>query len=564
MSNIVPMGQSCEYLVSRAARHRRAGRYDEAMALLSRAKDEFGSTEEIELEMARVYDEMDCEEEAARAYLRVVRLGQKHRAQALFHLALSSAQRGDLKRAASYYEQFASANDDSEVSPEMAALLGQQLRQEIEGFSVYSRRGRAHTLEQRAVIRLQAGKPIAAQRALEHAIALHSTVQRMTLLACCHLLSQRLPEAIDAAMRAHRMAPRRVQPLCLLSDAYSAQGETDKAKRALYLAALCAKDEDDLLAVAMESAKHGDDHLTLRMTSMLLHREPFHTRAMMLRGCALANLGRLREAGRFFGRVSRLLPEDTVSEALYRLCREENPPQERLVLGLDVTRQEGVSRVRELLALLYADPQEIRADRAQQRRLCRLCAWAIRSPMADSHVTTIALIMLSALNTDATREVLLDALTDPQIADSFKTAVLQVLTSREGFKPYLVDFDGRLVRLAAGGISTKPARSAQMHQRIVQRVTDALAQSFPDAPQTLLSIYLRYLERCDNPPRRHEPACAAALEYVFHRQSGRKIAEETIAARYGVSARLCRVYIRRFQRILKQEEEQRENPDTEE
>lgn len=44
------------------------------------------------MELARVYDEMGCEEEAARAYLRVMRMGGRHTAQALFHLALSSAQ----------------------------------------------------------------------------------------------------------------------------------------------------------------------------------------------------------------------------------------------------------------------------------------------------------------------------------------------------------------------------------------------------------------------------------------------------------------------------------------
>ena len=52
MSNVVQMSRSCEYLVSRAARHRRAGRYDEAMALLSRARDQFGVQEEIEMETA--------------------------------------------------------------------------------------------------------------------------------------------------------------------------------------------------------------------------------------------------------------------------------------------------------------------------------------------------------------------------------------------------------------------------------------------------------------------------------------------------------------------------------
>ena len=58
MTNVVSIGATCEYLVSRAARHRRAGRYDEAMVLLTKARAQFGFDEEIELEKARIYDEM--------------------------------------------------------------------------------------------------------------------------------------------------------------------------------------------------------------------------------------------------------------------------------------------------------------------------------------------------------------------------------------------------------------------------------------------------------------------------------------------------------------------------
>ena len=102
MSNVVSMDKPCEYLVRRAAARRRRGNYDEAMTLLSKAKDQFGLQQEIEIEMARIYDEMECEEEAVRAYLRVVRLGGENRAEALFQLALSAMQRGDFSRSVSY------------------------------------------------------------------------------------------------------------------------------------------------------------------------------------------------------------------------------------------------------------------------------------------------------------------------------------------------------------------------------------------------------------------------------------------------------------------------------
>ena len=121
----------------------------------------------------------------------------------------------------------------------------------------------------------------------------------------------------------------------------------------LYLAALRAQQPDDLFAAAMESAKHGEDILTLRLTSRLLKRETFHTQAMMLRGCALVNLGRMQQASRIFGRLCGLAPEDTVCEWLHKLTRDGKMPQERMELGGDVSVQEGAE------GLLVADGDDV-------------------------------------------------------------------------------------------------------------------------------------------------------------------------------------------------------------
>jgi len=198
VSNVVQMSRSCEYLVSRAARHRRAGRYDEAMALLSRARDQFGVQEEIEMETAYVYDAIGCEEEAARCYLRVVRTHGQYKAEALFHLSVSAMQRGDMMRAAAYYQQFSSMKK-STVSHEMSALLGRQIHEELTKPIALGRRGRAAAFERRAVERLHTGKTAAAKRAVVHALNLRENAQRYTLLACCCLLRGEIREAISAA-----------------------------------------------------------------------------------------------------------------------------------------------------------------------------------------------------------------------------------------------------------------------------------------------------------------------------------------------------------------------------
>ena len=552
MSNVITISRTRDYLVSRAAKHRRAGRYDEAMALLWKARTQFGIQEDIEMESARVYSEMGCDEEAGRAYLRVVRLGGTHKAAALFELSLLSAQRGGLDRAVSYFEHFLACETRTEVPEETASALGRQLLDELDRPSTRSRKARARMLEQRAAVRLQEGKTAAAQHLMKHSLRLHETARGYTMLACCHLIRMQLPEAVEAASRAHRMAPGRVQTLCVLSDAYAAMGEDGLSRRAMYLAAMRAREPDDLFSVAMESAKHGDDTLTMRMTKRLLVREPYHTHGMKLRACALINLGRMKEASRLFGRLCGLLPENTVCEFFYKLSREGKAPAERFSLGVDVTHEEGVSRAAELISKLYVSPDEICAQPASLERVCRLCDWAIHSPMAGAHTKTVALILMTAIPADEARMVLLDALTDPQLADGVKLNILQVLTARDGFRPYCVDVGGRLVHLAAGGISTQPQSCSRANSQVVQRASDALSEAYPDAPQRVLDMFLRYLAVYPQPKGQEADACAAALEALYHRQVGRHVDEREIAERNGISKRLLNRMLRRFERCLQE------------
>lgn len=543
MGNVVSMEKPCDYLVRRASARRRKGNYDEAMTLLAKAKDQFGLKEEIEIEMARIYDEIECEEEAARAYLRVVRLNGANKAEALFQLALSCMQRGDYSRAISYYDLFLASHQRS-VLPEYVQLLGEQLKKGTHSPFSGTKKNRIKALIARGVEHMHAGRTKAARRAFERALALKESARCHTLLACCALLDGDAERCIAHAGKANALSPWRVQTLLVLSDAYALLGEEQKARNCLYLAAVRSRDTDDYLATALESAKRGEDYLTLRLTSKLLKREPFHTRAMLLRGCALINLRRFGEASRILGRVCVLMPENTVSEALYKMVREESMPAERLSLGLEVPHEEGVSRAMQLVAALYMSKEDLQSDRDRERLLCRYAAWAFRSRLAGNQVAMVALFVMRILDTEMAQIVLEDALSDPQIEDAFKIKILQLLADEQGIRPYHVDLGGRYVRLAAGGTANH-GNVGGLCREIVQRAADELTP-FQGAAKELLAIWLAYLETYGAPNRRHADACTAALEYTYHLKSGRHVALLPIARKRRASRRLCALFARRM------------------
>ena len=557
MTNVVSIRCTCDYLVKRASRHRRAGRYDEAMALLWKARNQFGNSDDVLIEMAHIYDEIACEEDAARIYLRLVRLGGKHRAQALFQLSIYSAQHGDFQRAASYFDQLCQMKKQGiscRISDEMLDALRQQLQQEITESLSLNPRMRAKALEKHASACLQAGKATAAQRAIEHALRFRATSRGYTMLSCCQLVRGKFGDAKESAEIAHSLSPGNVQILCVLADAQLACGNINEARRSIHIAALRAKKIDDLLAVAIECAKLAEDTLALLLTGRILKAAPFHTRAMMIRACAYTNLHEYQPARRLFGRLCGLLPENTVCESYYRLLTANIPISKRLSLGLDVTREEGISRAAELVSALYLDPKSIDEDQSKCHHVCRLAEWAFHSPMAGSATKTVALLLLSSLQSDEANGLLLDLLLDPLVSDTMKLHVLQMLTAKHGFYPYEVDMGGKLVQLAAGGISKKPVHSGHSNTRIVQRVADVLAKKNPHASESLLNAFLSYLNAYGHPDSRHENACSAALECWYLTSNGLTIQENRIAARYNVSIRSMHMYLRRFETCMQKQE----------
>ena len=550
MTNVISISCTCDYLVKRAARHRRSGRYDEAMTLLWKARNQFGLQDDILWEMAQLYDEMGCDDDAERTYLRLVRIRGKHRPEALFHLAITSAQRGDLQRASSYFESFGQHSSCESISQEMAEVFARQLEEERLPARFLSARKRAAALEKRAAASLQAGRVAAAQRAMEHALRLHPTARGYTMLACCQLLRLKLDDALESAKAAHAISPSNVQAMCVLSDVYMALGQRERAVNVIYMASLRAKEIDDLLAVCVESAKAGCDTLTLKLTGRMLKLSPYHTRAMMMRACALINRSQREQAVRLLARLCGLLPENTVCQSYYRLMRDGYVFAERLSLGTDVIREDGIKRAAELMKLLYEDPKTIDEDDRLCQHICRVCDWAFYSPMAGPSTKMTALVLLAGLQSDEAKGVLQDLLLSPHVSDSLKLSALQVLTARDGFYPYDVDMGGKLVRLAAGGVSTEAVHPREANSRVVQRVADRLLHKYGSAAKKLLDAYLAYLQTYPQPDKKHESACAAALEYWYLCSIGKKVCEEEIAASYGITMRMLRIYANRFETCM--------------
>lgn len=547
MSNIYPFGQTYQYLLTHSQRNQRAGKYDQAMMLLTKARRENSQSAETEAAIASIYDEIGCEEDAIRSYLRVVRLGGENRSDALFKLSLTFFQRGDILRALAYFEAFASSGR-SGVADDMAQLLERQLAAAVCSSSFSSRRRRAAHLEKRAVQSLHAGRMHAAKRNAERAIRLEETAQRHLLKACCHLTLEECNAAAVEASEALRLKPVYVQALCLLVDAYAMLGRCADAKHAALRALKQARTQDSLFSVAVECAKHGYDRMALIATKRMLRREPFHVRAMEISACAHMNLRHYARAERLFAMMRTLVPDNVVYDSYYKLAQTASPVSERLIMTQDLTHAEAVNRAYELLSVLHEEPSQLRADPEQLERISKIAQWALYSPQAGENVTLVAIIILSALDTEQTQNVLLDAVMSPKLDDEVKLSILQAMKDHCSQRPEYADLGGRMVRIASGAAISGRAGN-ETAQEVVQLAADTLLKRYPDAADELLNLWLRCLNRYGLAKGRHAAACSAALELSFHLRHGRGVPLRALSRRYGVSRRLINLWASRMMRL---------------
>ena len=550
MSNIYPFGQTCQYLLTRSQRNQRAGKYDQAMMLLTKARREHPQSAETEAAIASVYDEIGCEEDAVRSYLRVVRLGGKNRSDALFKLSLTLFQRGDLLRALTYFEAFASSGR-SGVADDMAQLLERQLTEAVCSSSFSSRRQRAAQLEKRAVQSLHAGRLHAARRNAERSNRLEETAQRRLLKACCHLTLEEGNAAAAEAAEALRLKPVYVQALCLLVDAYAMLGRYADAKHAAYRAIKQARSQDSLFSVAVECAKHGYDKMALIATKRMLGREPFHVRAMEISACAHMNLRHYARAERLFAMMRTLVPDNVVYDSYYKQAQAASPVSERLTMAQDLTHAEAVNRAYELLSILHEEPSQLRTDPERLESVSRIAQWALYSPQAGANVTLVAIIILSALDTEQTRSVLLDAIMSPRLDDGVKLSILQAMKDHCSQEPEYADLGGRLVRIASGAVVSGRTGSAAS-QEVVQRAADALLKRYPDAADELLDLWIQCLNRYGQVKGRNALACSAALELSYHLRRCRSVPLRALSRRYGVSTRMINLWASRMMRLQRE------------
>lgn len=547
MSNIYPIGQTCQYLLARAERNRRAGKYDQAMKLLVKARRENPQSDEPEAAIAAIYDEIGCEEDAIRSYLRVVRMRGRSSAQVLFKLAVAFAQRGDFFRAQSYYEAFA-AGDRCGVSADMALLLERQLAGAADS-SFFASHGKcAERLEKRAVQNLHAGRLYAAKRNAAHAIRIEETAQRHLLKACCHLTLQEGNSAACEAAAALRLKPVYVQALCVMVDAYTMLGRETDAKHAAFRAMKQARSQESLFSLAVECAKHGYDTMALILTRRMLKRNPYHVRAMEISACAHLNLGHYARAERLFAMLRTLIPDNVVFDSYYQMAKKNCFAGEHLSLAQDVTHDEAMNRAYELLSVLQEEPSALRANEERLEDISRIAQWAMYSQQAGESITLVAIIILSALDTKQTRSVLLDALMSPRLDDGIKMSILQAMDSHCTETPEYADLGGRLVRIASGALIPERCGS-KASQDVVQYAADALIKRYPDAAAVLLKTWVGCLNRYGKVKGRNAKACSAALEFTYHLKNGRCIPLRALSSRYGVSPRLIALWASRMMRL---------------
>ena len=221
-------------------------------------------------------------------------------------------------------------------------------------------------------------------------LTLRENAQRLTLLACCELISRaagrRAQTHADAGACACARAGCR-RSACWSMCCMRRERRGSGAPHAAYRGACAHRAEDERLSVAVEccQARRGRpdaqaDALAACGATRIRMREHDAPRL-----CADEPAPLRRGRARLWLVSACLLPEDTVCQAYYAMARDEQPPEGRLTLGLG--RAAAVRPSTATMRIVAAMAQTPLQDDA--RELCQLSAWALRSAIAGANTALL-------------------------------------------------------------------------------------------------------------------------------------------------------------------------------
>lgn len=541
-SKVVSFRQGTDFLRARALKQKRSGNYLDALDLLRLGMENAPEGEDLYLDMAAVFADMDCSTDSrSMAILHLLYHGAD--ADACYHLGKYCAGVGALPEAEKAYGLYLRTAKAGDAADEVREELN-DIQTAYSMWKHIDRHTRRRVRRMKEVRRRQAAQDFAGADSIyaKELQAVPNDSQLRVNRAMNYCMQQNIEAALHeldiAAQDIHEYPPTLS---ILAAQAYHRLNRDDNAQRLmaqLDRPALSAREWLMLMSLQQDMGDLQSAYASGRESMKL---QPYDlTTLHMLAVCAY-RLGREEsEVSGYWQRMLRIDPEDDVAHYYLGKLRDGSLTQDMLC---DVCVLPGVERLlrgQRLLEMLnMTDDQLAQAwENFDDRRALH---WALLSDIPA--LVEPAIRVLAAVGTPGSARYLAEFIARTHLDDEIRMSAVQALMEGGAPLPGLIDYmQMQLVpgyQQALNGLGVAHRQTVRMAQQVLQDEYDLKADI------ALAMQCINHLQNCeDGFDRMLDLRCAAAAFAMNElREAGRNVSAREIARKFGCSTRKLKYYL---------------------
>ncbi len=549
---VVPFERGADFIHQRALKNLRDNNMVEALELMRSAVEHSPENDDYRLELAQLLCDAGCPTSSNRLLLDML-ARNANSDECLYGLAINQLNMNNPDAARKLLRMCRNTTDNDELSAQVDQLTGELDMYEALNRPSDRKLERINSLTDEACERMRREDVTGAVKLFERALAMDRKQHDiLALLGMAYMMQGRSDEALNCVATASANAGNNLRTLCVSAQVYGMAEMDDKARQLLERAANIDSDLIErrmLVFTLFEAGMYEEARSIARasLTEIPCDKLMMHVLAVL----ALNTEEGIDGATRYWKRIQRIDPEDTVAEYFLKAVSEGKIDAGEITCEYQVPRNEMMRRYLLVADKLNHDLFTVINSWKTDEEFRRLLGWCLLS--GDMRFRDAAVTLLASVDEEEAvsqlREYLMRA--DSDIDTVIRAAAMYRMRGADIEKimpPHMDPNDGIIP-----GADRIVQNMSVGHRQLVRYAAEILERRYGittyDAIALLWEQYRNDRGTRVDPMLRTETA-AAALAYCYLTKTGHEPRLEKLAVQFGCSLRQLKFFVRHMMNVL--------------
>lgn len=549
---IVPFQRGADFMHQRALKNRRDNNILDALELMRKAVEVSPENEGYRMDLADLLTELGCLTQSNQVLLDMLTKGER-KDECLYSLAINQLNMNNPDAAKKLLRLCISDAAKDEIRDQAEALSGEIEMYEALNRPLSRRLERMLTISDMACDKLREEDYEAALTLFERATRIDGSQRDVrALFAMTYMLLGRTEEALLNAEKAIREPGATLRALCVSGQVFNMAGDEARARAALLKAMEFRPDGLEMRMLIfslyeLNMYKEAQDCTADALRDAPYDRQLLHAMA----ACGIRAGESPLKAARYWQRIARIDPEDTVAAYYCKAAAENALDLEELSCEYQVPREEMLERFKYITDKLDGDLSQLAEDWKRDPRFRSMLAWCLTA--SDRRFREAAVTLLSSIDDPLAESQLREYMlrVDTGFDMTLRAAAMyrmRGLDAKRILPPYVERAEG----LMPDGNRVLDAMSVG-HRQLVRLASEMLERRYDihafDHLAVMWDIYRRNMGIRTDPLIKTETA-AAALAYCYLVFDGKNPSFYKLSAQFGCPLRQLIFFARRMATVL--------------